>query len=439
MEKSTLKSYNDLFKVTDNNSAKFYVLYNTNLTYLLSANEIVTFYQIVHVCNIERNYASLNYLKNLLNMSVNTIKKSIEKLVLLNLIERRKNYNSTFYYTLNLEAIAYIYNNVNSCHRLEKRKEFCKQYIEDCIKENAITPNSAISKNDTTISKIDIAISKFDTPVSKNDTATISKIDRHINNISIKENRRNKEDEFNKENEFYNKDVQVEKTANASNSNEAADANTSFNNLNANKTLSSSSIEKECNSSNNKESSNREQINSAYAVTSIDNSNDTADANSSFNNDKTVISIEDNTNSLAIAKDYYQKIQYSETIEELKQLSNEIKHLSIEENYIDELLQLVETMRKDFNEETANADTSIDNKNEDTFNVEEAIKKNIEFQRYYTNINVAFAKRSIATLKRYEKMFSSNVEYLSKKEIEELYKLASDAKRKLQQMYDIAA
>ena len=83
----------------------------------------------------------------------------------------------------------------------------------------------------------------------------------------------------------------------------------------------------------------------------------------------------------------------------------------------------------------ADADTSI----EEPFDIEKAIKNNMEFQRYYTNINVAFTKRSVATLKLYEKMFSSNVEYLSNREIEELKNLASDAKRKLQLELGIAA
>lgn len=228
MEK-TLKSYNDLFKETDGNTAKFYVLYNTNLTYLLTANEIVTFYQIVHVCNINRNYASLNYLKNLLNMSLNTIKKSIEKLILLKLIERNKNYNSTFFYTLNLESIEHIYNNVNSCHKLEERKAFCKQYIEDCIKESTTVPESAISKNDTTVSKFDTSISKFDRAISKIDTPTISKNDTHISNIFIKKDEFHNKNEFNNENESHNKDVAVGEQANAEILNGTANANSSFN------------------------------------------------------------------------------------------------------------------------------------------------------------------------------------------------------------------
>lgn len=276
MEKTTLKSYNDLFKTTDGNTAKFYVLYNTNLTYLLSSNEIVTFYQIVHVCNIERNYASLNYLKNLLNMSLNTIKKSIEKLILLKLIERNKNYNSTFFYTLNLESIGYIYDNVNSCHKLEERKAFCKQYIEDCIKESTSVPESAISKNDTTVSKFDRAISKIDTPaISKNDT--------HISNMFIKEDKFHNKNEFNNENESHNKDVEVGETADAEissniNLNKSSKSNSNKTSVSIkNKNISSFSIEEK--------TLNREPKNSTD-VDSNNVNNGTADAGISSNNDK---------------------------------------------------------------------------------------------------------------------------------------------------------
>lgn len=279
MEK-TLKSYNDLFKETDGNTAKFYVLYNTNLTYLLTANEIVTFYQIVHVCNINRNYASLNYLKNLLNMSLNTIKKSIEKLILLKLIERNKNYNSTFFYTLNLESIEYIYNNVNSCHKLEERKAFCKQYIEDCIKESTTVPESAISKNDTTVSKFDTSISKFDRAISKIDTPTISKNDTHISNMFIKKDEFHNKNKFNNENESHNKDVEVGEQANAETLNETANANSSFNN--------NSNVGKESVSTNDviSEMFPELPIEDRKKQADANNSNRVADAGISSNNDK---------------------------------------------------------------------------------------------------------------------------------------------------------
>lgn len=116
---------------------------------------------------------------------------------------------------MNLKSIGYIYDNVNSCHKLEEKKAFCKQYIEDCIKESTSVPESAISKNDTTVSKFDTSISKFDRAISKIDTPTISKNDTHISNMFIKEDEFHNKNEFNKENEFYNKDVEVGEQANA--------------------------------------------------------------------------------------------------------------------------------------------------------------------------------------------------------------------------------
>lgn len=383
MEK-TLKSYNDLFKETDGNTAKFYVLYNTNLTYLLTANEIVTFYQIVHVCNINRNYASLNYLKNLLNMSLNTIKKSIEKLILLKLIERNKNYNSTFFYTLNLESIEYIYNNVNSCHKLEERKAFCKQYIEDCIKESTTVPESAISKNDTTVSKFDTSISKFDRAISKIDTPTISKNDTHISNMFIKKDKFHNKNKFNNENESHNKDVAVGEQANAETLNETANANSSFNNnsnvdkesvstddvisemfpelpiedrkkqadannsnrvadagtssnINLNKSSRSNSnktsvsIKNKSNSSIEEETLNREPKNSTD-VDSNNVNNGTADAGISSNNDK----IEEQANADSNDDDFFDEIFTDATIEEVDSNEYAIKQTVIKKETINE-------------------------------------------------------------------------------------------------------
>ena len=539
MKEEKLQVYNDLFNV-DNNTAKYFVLYNTNLTYLLTANEIVTFYQIVHVCNINRNYASLNYLKNLLNMSLNTIKKSISKLVSLKLITRHKNYNSTFSYTLNLESIDYIYNKVNSFHRLEDRKQFCKEYIEECAKTNDIevseesTSNSTISKNDTPMSKNDIAISKFDTPVSKNDIDTISKIDTHINKIFNKEDDLNKKNEFNKENESYKEDVAVEKsskndmnfdtyfdeikiafnTDNIETLTKFEDMFSSkefFNNLseedvselkfyasdakqrlqrklnfdkpadadNSNKVDTSTLNKETTDTSINKTSSNTEQINSADA-----------------DNSKESINNKNKLNMKQQAKEYFKTVLNevsrlnrinSTDVSKLKIYYDVIKTLSIDEvdknemldkcsEYINEISSK-ETANANVTNEVANAETSFNNDNienktdiptleekttdtsieeissntelknnadavipiEEPFDVEKAIKNNMEFQRYYTNINVAFTKRSVATLRLYEKMFSSNVEYLSNREIEELKNLASDAKRKLQVELNIAS
>lgn len=538
MKEEKLQVYNDLFNV-DNNTAKYFVLYNTNLTYLLTANEIVTFYQIVHVCNINRNYASLNYLKNLLNMSLNTIKKSISKLVSLKLITRHKNYNSTFSYTLNLESIDYIYNKVNSFHRLEDRKQFCKEYIEECAKTNDIevseesTSNSTISKIDTPMSKNDIAISKFDTPVSKNDIDTISKIDTHINKIFNKEDDLNKKNEFNKENESYKEDVAVEKLSkNDMNFDTYFDEiKTAFNTDNI-ETLTK--FEDMFSSKETFDNLSKEDVSELKFYASdakqrlqrklnfdkpadADNSNkadtstlnkettDSSTNDKSFNrelkndintdNSKESINDKNKLNMKQQAKEYFRvveiefnhlnKINSTDTTK-LKRYYDILKDFPIDEvdknemldkcsEYIDEISSK-ETANANVTNEVANAETSFNNdienktdiptlvekttdtsieetssntglKNyadavipiEEPFDIEKAIKNNMEFQRYYTNINVAFTKRSIATLRLYEKMFSSNVEYLSKREIEELKNLASDAKRKLQVELNIAS
>ena len=299
MEKSTLKSYNDLFKTTDGNTAKFYVLYNTNLTYLLSSNEIVTFYQIVHVCNIGRNYASLNYLARLLNQSNKTVQKSINKLLLLNLITREKNYSGAYYYTLNLEVIKEIYDKLNSCFKLEDRERFCVEYIASCTESS---DNVSMEKFTTPMEKNSTPMENFTTGMEKITTPPMEKFTTHISNIDIKEDDLNKKDEFNKENKFHNKDVEVGEVANADVTNEMANANSSFNNFD-----SSTNVDKESVSTGDviedmfpeKTKDKKEQANA-------NNSSRVADANSFFNIDlnkysknnsnKTVVSIENKKN-----------------------------------------------------------------------------------------------------------------------------------------------
>lgn len=472
MEKSTLKSYNDLFKETDGNTAKFYVLYNTNLTYLLTANEIVTFYQIVHVCNINRNYASLNYLKNLLNMSLNTIKKSIEKLILLKLIERNKNYNSTFFYTLNLESIEYIYNNVNSCHKLEERKAFCKQYIEDCIKESTTVPESAISK--------------IDTP-------TISKNDTHISNMFIKKDEFHNKNKFNNENESHNKDVEVGEQANAETLNETANANSSFNvnstnvgndmnfetyfdriktafntddittltefedmfssketfdnlskeDINELKFYASDAkqrlqrklnIDKPADADNSNEMANADSNDENKALVSIENekttdcSNDRKSFNREPENDVIVDSNDVVTiDETALAKDYYQRVLYTESLEELESLSNEIKQLPMKESYIEELLQLIETTGEQFNEDSEDASG---------FDLNEALNNNPIFARVYNTVLASLSKFNLGTLVAYkEQLQSGDLKELSQQEKLELQNLVENSIIKLQERY----
>ncbi len=293
MEKSTLKSYNDLFKTTDGNTAKFYVLYNTNLTYLLSSNEIVTFYQIVHVCNIGRNYASLNYLARLLNQSNKTVQKSINKLLLLNLITREKNYSGAYYYTLNLEVIKEIYDKLNSCFKLEDRERFCVEYIASCTESS---DNVSMEEFTTPMEKNSTPVENFTTGMEKITTPPMEKFTTHISNIDIKEDDLNKKDEFNKENKFHNKDVEVGEVANADVTNEMANANSSFNNFD-----SSTNVDKESVSTDDvieemfpeKPKDKKEQANA-------DVTNGVADAKTSFNIDLNKY-LENNSNKTAIS------------------------------------------------------------------------------------------------------------------------------------------
>lgn len=229
MKETTFKIYNDIFKEDDRNSSKFYVLYNPNMRFLLTANEMCTFYQIVHICNLNRNSASLNFLAKLLKTSNKTLQKTTNQLITLKLISRNRSHYGTYYYTLNLEVIAEIYDKLNSCHTLEDREIFCKKYIEDCEK-------NAVSKNDTPMEEITIPMEKNSTPMEnfttgmeKITTPPMEKFTTHISNIFIKKDEFHNKNEFNNENESHNKDVEVEEQANAETLNGTANANSSFN------------------------------------------------------------------------------------------------------------------------------------------------------------------------------------------------------------------
>ncbi len=469
MKKSTLKSYNDLFKTTDGNTAKFYVLYNTNLTYLLSSNEIVTFYQIVHVCNIGRNYASLNYLARLLNQSNKTVQKSINKLLLLNLITREKNYSGAYYYTLNLEVIKEIYDKLNSCFKLEDREHFCLEYIASCTESSGDVP---MEKFTTPMEKNSTPMENFTIPMEKITTPPMEKFTTHISNIDIKEDDLNKKDEFNKENEFHNKDVEVGEVANADVTNEMADANSSFNNFdsstnvdkesvstddvieemfpekpkdkkeqanannpsrvadanssfninykssknNSNKTAVSIENKKECNSLIKEESSNREPENNVSV--------DVIDKEKSSSND--VVTIDET----ALAKDYYQRVVYAESLEELESLSTEIKQLPMKENYISELLQLIETTSEQFNEDSDDASE---------FDLNESLNNNPIFARVYNTVLASLSRNSLATLLSFKEQLKNDIDELSTEEAVELQNLVEDCIMKLQAGYSNVA
>lgn len=464
MEKSTLKSYNDLFKETDGNTAKFYVLYNTNLTYLLTANEIVTFYQIVHVCNINRNYASLNYLARLLNHSNKTVQKSITKLLQLNLISRERNYSGTYYYTLNLEVIADVYNKLNSCHTLEERDTFCKEYVKDCVEQNGTVSNSAMEKFTTPMEKITTPMEKITTGMEKITTPPMEKFTTHISNMFIKKDEFHNKNEFNNENESHNKDVEVGETANAETLNETANANSSFNN-NSNvgkESVSTDDViskmfpelpiedrkkQADANNSNGVAdagtSSNNDKIeeqanadsndeNKAFGSIENEKTTDCSNDRKSFNREPENDVIVDSNDVVtidetALAKDYYQRVLYTESLEELESLSNEIKQLPIKESYIKELLQLIETTSEQFNENSEDASE---------FDLNESLNNNPIFARVYNTVLASLSKFNLGTLVAYkEQLQSDDLKELSQQEKIELQNLVENSIIKLQERY----
>ena len=115
------------------NDFENYVMMNPYLFSLLNPNEFVVFAEILRLCNINRNFASLGHFKEQLNMSIGTIRKSIDKLIKLNLISRCYDYNIGCHrYSLNLDVIADVYNKLNSLD-IEERLSYCQKYIDECI------------------------------------------------------------------------------------------------------------------------------------------------------------------------------------------------------------------------------------------------------------------------------------------------------------------
>lgn len=449
-------------------SQKFYVLSNTNLFYLLNVYEFAVFNQIIHINDIDMNYASLNFLSELMNLSKNTVKKAVERLVALQMIERKRSLNGTYCYTLNVPKIEEIYNNVNSFRKIEDRKRYCDEYLASC----------GVPRNDTRVSRDGTRVPSDGSRVSRDGT--------HIKKISYKK------DNLNNKDKSYNKDVEVGETANAETLNETANANSSFNNNsnvdkesvstddviskmfpelpiedNSNKT--SVSIKNKSNSSIEEGTLNREPKNSTD-VDSNNVNNGTADAGISSNNDKieeqanadsndvnkALVSIENKKTTdcsnegksfnrependvivdsndvvtideTALAKDYYQRVLYTESLEELESLSNEIKQLPIKESYIKELLQLIETTSEQFNENSEDASE---------FDLNESLNNNPIFARVYNTVLASLSKFNLGTLVAYkEQLQSDDLKELSQQEKIELQNLVENSIIKLQERY----
>ena len=164
-------------------SQKFYVLSNTNLFYLLNVYEFAVFNQIIHINDIDMNYASLNFLSELMNLSKNTVKKAVERLVALQMIERKRSLNGTYCYTLNVSKIEEIYNSVNSYRKIEDRKRYCEEYAASC----------GVPRNDTRVSRDGTRVPSDGSRVSRDGTRGVSRDGTHIKNIYKKDDLNNKD------------------------------------------------------------------------------------------------------------------------------------------------------------------------------------------------------------------------------------------------------
>ena len=211
--------------------------------------------------------------------------------------------------------------------------------------------------------------------------------------------------------------------ANANNSSRVADANSFFNidlnkysKNNSNKTVVSIENKKECNSSIKEKSFNREPENNVSV--------DVIDKEKSSSND--VVTIDET----ALAKDYYQRVVYAESLEELESLSTKIKQLPMKESYIGELLQLIETTSEQFNEDSDDASE---------FDLNESLNNNPIFARVYNTVLASLSRNSLATLLSFKEQLKNGIDELSTEEAVELQNLVEDCIMKLQAGYSNVA
>ena len=280
----------------------------------------------------------------------------------------------------------------------------------------------------------------------------------------IKKDEFHNKNEFNNENESHNKDVEVGETANAETLNETANANSSFNN-NSNvgkESVSTDDViskmfpelpiedrkkQADANNSNGVAdagtSSNNDKIeeqanadsndeNKAFGSIENEKTTDCSNDRKSFNREPENDVIVDSNDVVtidetALAKDYYQRVLYTESLEELESLSNEIKQLPIKESYIKELLQLIETTSEQFNENSEDASE---------FDLNESLNNNPIFARVYNTVLASLSKFNLGTLVAYkEQLQSDDLKELSQQEKIELQNLVENSIIKLQERY----
>lgn len=172
-----INSYSELLK-----ESKYYVSYNTNLTFLLNPTEIVIFSTIVHLCNLNHTIASFPYLSKITNIKQTSLKKYMSNLKRLGLIDYvRCADGASNKYILKLDNIKYVYDGLNT-EKIDNKIAFVDKYKEEHLKEDVSNENNTQSDSELPQSDFDLPQSDSDRPQSDSDRPK-SECDLHIKKI----------------------------------------------------------------------------------------------------------------------------------------------------------------------------------------------------------------------------------------------------------------
>lgn len=175
--KTKINSYSELLK-----ESKYYVSYNTNLTFLLNPTEIVIFSTIVHLCNLNHTIASFPYLSKITNIKQTSLKKYMSNLKRLGLIDYvRCADGASNKYNLKLDNIKYVYDGLNT-EKIDNKIAFVDKYKEEHLKEDVSNENNTQSDSELPQSDFDLPQSDSDLPKSDSDLPQ-SECDLHIKKI----------------------------------------------------------------------------------------------------------------------------------------------------------------------------------------------------------------------------------------------------------------
>ena len=222
LTKTKINSYSELLK-----ESKYYVSYNTNLTFLLNPTEIVIFSTIVHLCNLNHTIASFPYLSKITNIKQTSLKKYMSNLKRLGLIDYvRCADGASNKYNLKLDNIKYVYDGLNT-EKIDNKIAFVDKYKEEHLKEDVSNENNTQSDSELPQSDSDRPQSDSDRPQSDSDLH-IKKI---VNNKNSNKENSLKEDSIKENAKAETNDTNSDKKRIIELYNEFKGSNTSLNKL----------------------------------------------------------------------------------------------------------------------------------------------------------------------------------------------------------------